>query len=64
MSNDLSPPEHESIELLDLDEVTGGCGRCGCGGIGGVAYTRHTGFGIDPLFMFFALALYTQSTNK
>jgi len=68
MSN-ISKPDPETIDLTQLDDITGGCavGGCyggGCGGIGGVAYTRSTGFGIDPLFMLFALTLFSQSSNK
>ena len=30
---------------------------------GGVAYTHHVGFGIDPVFMIFALALFSQNSK-
>ena len=56
-------PENETIDTLELDDVTGGCGACRCRGIGGVAYTRTTGFGIDPLFMVLALQVFSQN-NK
>jgi hypothetical protein len=66
MSNILSPPppSPEPLDSLDLDDVTGGCGRCGCGGIGGVAYSTRTGFGINPAFVLFAMALISQNGNS
>jgi hypothetical protein len=67
MSNKADP---EPIETNQLDDITGGCGIArggcvgGCTGLGGVAYTRSTGFGIDPLFMLFAMTLFSQNNNK
>jgi hypothetical protein len=61
MSNSQPPPAPESLDTVDLDDVTGGCGRCGCGGIGGVAYSHRTGFGVDPLFVLFAMAVFSQN---
>ena len=60
-------PATQTIDTQQLDDVTGGCAVGGCYGggcpIGGVAYTRSTGFGIDPLFVLFAMTLF-QSINK
>ena len=55
---ELSP---ETIDTIQLDDVTGGCGACRCGNIGGVAYSNRSGFGIDPLFMILALQVFSQS---
>ena len=51
----------ETIDTIQLDDVTGGCGACRCGNIGGVAYSQRAGFGIDPLFMILALQVFSQS---
>jgi hypothetical protein len=66
MSNRQPPPlaSPESLDSLDLDDVTGGCGRCGCSGIGGVAYSSRAGFGINPAFALFAMALIAQNGNS
>lgn len=56
------PTEIESIEALDT--VTGGCAPGGCyGGCGRVAYTRSSGFGFDPVFMLFALSLFSSNNG-
>jgi hypothetical protein len=66
MSNMKPEPNPQAIEVRNLDDVTGGCavGGCyggrGCTGLGGVAYTQQTGFGVDPLFMLFAMTLFSQ----
>ena len=54
----------EAIDPTQLDFISAGCRAGGCCGIGGVAYTQRTGFGIDPLFMLFAMTLFSQLDNK
>ena len=58
-----APTEIETID--NLDTVTGGCARGGCysGGCGRVAYTRSSGFGFDPVFMLFALSLFSNNNG-
>ena len=59
MSN-IKPDEPPAIDLSKLHDITGGCRTGGCYGLGGVAYTQQTGFGIDPLFVLFAMTLFSQ----
>jgi hypothetical protein len=67
----VEPKESQHIETIDqdLDTVTGGFAVGGCygggSGPGGRAvYTRTSGFGFDPMFLLFAMSLFSNSSTK